>query len=250
MRKKSDNIPKAWDAAANNSILNRTDRNLINTRICCWQRLPFAACCLLFALCDHPITRSRSRCRSQIIVWLTSHTWECSSVGLSIIIWAARLGRAQNKFHLVRSHFLSPPLVCPHACIGGIYWKITDLICLTNCYPQTQSTHTHSHTHDASPCQRTDSRHIEISSKDRTTSCAYSDQERQREGEKRRKRTHWNILTAAWQALKFKRNVSSAFEVFRSLTAAADSCDLSISQSGQGEGDRARACDHSGLSRW
>jgi len=96
--------------------------------------------------------------------------------------------------------------------------KITDLICLTNCNKQT---HTHAHTNAQTRWGQTA---VILRSHQKTAQQVYprlnNEHSDKKKIEKTKKRTpHWNILTAAWQALKFKRNVSRAFEVFRSLTA-------------------------------
>jgi len=87
---------------ANNSILNRNDRNLINTRIC------FAR---LLRSSDHPIpildSRSRSTCGYSRDMGMQL------SLGMAI---TKHFVCGKNKFHLVRSQFLSS-CVCVCVCL-------------------------------------------------------------------------------------------------------------------------------------
>lgn len=155
MRRKGDNIPGRrffcrcecgcvffffW-AQANNSILNRNDRNLINTRIC-FARLPRSS--------DQAILDSRrlildSRSRDQTRIRTRSNCGFSRNTGMQLSLGLAiskHFVVARTSFtYAVRSQFLS----CVFVCIGKL--KITDLICLTNC----RQTHTRCRQTDRQP---------------------------------------------------------------------------------------------------
>lgn len=213
---------------ANNSILNRNDRNLINTRIC-WPASEELHRDRSSDAPDHPISlvwlqrdmgmQQQQRCRVERGEW--------SGEGRQV-----EGGGGTSFTYLEASSYRSRLVVC----IGKR--KITDLICLTNCSAKAHTRTDKQRRRKREGERQADiqrdsqqvSRHIEISSKDRTTSWPQRPRTRvikNVDNDGAPNKPHWNILTAVWQALRFKRNVSSAFEVFRSLTKPADSWDQS-----------------------